>query len=137
MSALVDPLVLEPYVLALGAVAGAFLKAKWTAGQEVASRETLQDCFFALVLGIMWPYDFAVPESVGYIGGLAWPPFRLPMAMPLPVKGVLMAALSALFISLIKKLLMQFPERFATLIGTKTNGSVPPGKTGETDARKP
>lgn len=132
MSGFPDALVLEPYVLALGAVAGAFLKAKWTAGQETWGRETLQDCFFALVLGILWPYDVAVPESVPYIGGLAWPPFRLPMAMPLPVKGVLMAALSALFIGLIKKLLMQFPERFANILGT-----TPPLKKELPDAPKP
>jgi hypothetical protein len=137
VKAILEPAVLEPYVLAVGAVIGAFLKAKWTSGQETWGRETLQDCFFALVLGILWPYDVAVPETVPYIGGMAWPPFRLPMAMPLPVKGVLMAALSALFIGVIKKGLMRFPDLFERLTGTKLPGGNNALAPGGSDAPKP
>lgn len=106
----------EPYVLALAAALGAYIRARWTTGQGNSTRETVQDCFFAAVLGMLWtfPFDVVVPG----IGELSWPPFQLPPKMPLPVRAALMALLASLFIGVLKKLLLQFPALFEKVTGT-------------------
>lgn len=114
----------EPYVLALAAAVGAYIRARWTAGQGNWNRETMQDCFFAAVLGMLWtfPLDVTVPG----IGELSWPPFQLPAKMPLPIRAALMALLASLFIGVIKKVLLQFPALFE-----KVTGAMAPKKNGE------
>lgn len=106
----------EPYILALAAAFGAYVRARWTAGQANWNRETMQDCFFAAVLGMLWafPIDVTIPA----VGELSWPPFQLPPKMPLAVRAALMALLASLFIGVIKKVLLQFPALFEKVTGT-------------------
>lgn len=127
----------EPYVLAIAAALGAYIRARWTAGQANWNRETMQDCFFAAMLGMLWafPLDVTLP-GIGV--ELAWPPFQLPAKMPLPVRAALMALLASLFIGVIKKVLLQFPALFEKVTGTAAPVKPPePPAKGAGDAPKP
>ena len=120
---------LEPYILAVAAVLGAIVRARYFSPQPNLGRETVQDCFLAAVLAMAWtfPFDLTIPM----VGEVSWPPVQFPAKMPLPIRAALLALGSALFIGGIKKLLLKFPAAFEKLTGT------PPPAKGGNDAPKP
>lgn len=118
----------DPYVLALACVIGAVVRARYFSEQGNLSRETVQDCFIAFILGLAWgsPFAFNVPT----LGQLEWPPVQFPLMMPLAVRAALLSLGTALFIGGIKKALLKFPSAFETLTGSK----LPATKNGGSNA---
>ena len=106
----------EPYVLAVGAVLGVLIRARYTSGQPTIGRETGQDCFIAAVLAMVWTVPFSI--DLPALGTIAWPPFQFPDKMALPIRGALMALMASLFIGVLKKILLRFPEMFERITGT-------------------
>ena len=119
----------EPYVLAVAAILGVIVRARYFSPQANLGRETVQDCFVAAILAMAWTFPFAL--NIPMVGEVAWPPVQFPAKMPLPIRAALLALGSAMFIGGIKKVLLKFPAAFEKITGT-----TPPTK-GEPDAPKP
>lgn len=125
----------EPYVLALAAILGALVRARFFSAQPNLGRETVQDCFFAAILAMAWTFPFDV--TIPMVGEVSWPPVQFPARMPLPIRAALLALGSALFIGGIKKALMRFPAAFEKITGTAAPNKPPDATKGASDAPKP
>lgn len=111
---------LEPLVLAVGGIVGAFARAFFIKHQNKWGRETVFDCFLGLLLGLLW--------TVPAFG--VWPPFDFSPASSYVQRAAIVAIVAMVAVEIVKRILIrwapEFLERRLRAVLPNGNGATPP-----------
>lgn len=109
---------IEPYWLAAGGAAGAFVRAIFIKHQATLGRETIFDVILGLAVGFLW----TVP-----LFGL-WPPFELAERASLPQRAAIVGVVTMIGVEVIKRILLRWAPTVLERLGAKLPGFEPEDK---------